>query len=181
MNIAIQQMMRKRRQREGLSPLVTQPRMPAGPSYLQDAPLTFAHVAKDEQQQRTNFFSPPQFDPNELVELPTSYKPDSELDPINTSDEFAEGLKIRPWAHIRVPSYMAVAEWEGVDNSDFDNGWILNKGEFAQLVSQYVGGQHPIDVSPLIPEAEYTTYGATNQLQPGQIAQMPTGDGYLFD
>ena len=178
MNTAVKQQSRKRRQYEGKRQ--PQPYFPPNLE-LSEGPLTFAYSTKSEQEQRQNLFMPPAYDPNELVELPTSYKPDTELDPIPVSDEYAEGLKIRPWAHIRVPTYLAIAQIENVDNSDFENGWYQGKAQFDQLVSQYVGQQHPIDVTPLIPEAEYTTYGALNQLEPGQIAEFPSQDGYLFD
>jgi hypothetical protein len=179
MNIAAKQQSRRRRQAQGRKQ--EQPKSMPGMENLSGAPLTFTYTPKEEHEQRTNIFMPPAYDPNELTELPTSYKPDTELNPLSFSDFYAEGMKIRPWAHIRVPSYLAVSEWEGVDDSDFETSWIVNKGEFAHLVSQYVGQQHPIDVSPLIPESEYTTYGALNTLEPGQVENLPVSDGYLFD
>lgn len=178
-NIAVKQQSRKRRQREGRKPI--QPMYLPEMDQMGEVPLTFTYSTKEEHEQRTNLFIPPAYDPNELTELQTSYQPPSQLDPLPFADFYAEGDKIRPWAHIRVPTYLAVAEWESPDDSDFEHSWVLNKGEFAQLVSQYVGGQHSIDVTPLIPESEYTTYGALNQLSPGQLESMPATDGYLFD
>jgi hypothetical protein len=198
MNIAVKQMSRKRRQIEGMRP--PEPYYPPAPqpaqlvdaeyydaypsSYegIQDVPLTFAYVKKDEQQQRTNFFVAPAFDENELVELPTSHQDlarSLDLSHFPDSDLFAEGDKIRPWAHIRVPSYLAISEWLGGADDEFRSP--PGKAQFDWVISQYVGQQHPIDVTPLIPETEYTTYGALNALSPGQIEQFPASDGYLFD
>ena len=176
MNAAIERMFRIRCQREGRKQ--EQPIYPANPpGWEATAHPGFAYQIREEQNQRENYFMPPAFDPNELVELPTSWKPDSELDPIPQSNFFAEGNKIRPWAHVRVPSYIAIPEWETPTDDEFREGKIV----MGQLVAQHTGGQQPIGISPLIPEVEYTTYGTQNMLTEGMVAHIPTQDGYLFD
>lgn len=187
MNRAVRGMFRNKRQEQGKLP--QQPVYPPEAEHFQDAPLTFAYTYRSEgdpfatggeQQQRSNLFMPPAFETNALEELGTSFKPDSELDPIPQSYYYGAGNKIRPWAHNRVANtgYLAIAEWLGGADDEFH--YHVDKFYFPQLVSQQVGKQNPIDVSPLIPEGEYTTYGATHELLPGQIDAFPVQDGYLY-
>lgn len=183
-NIAIKHMFRNRRQREGRRP-EPPPMPPVGSDFEAALYPGFAWVGKEEHEQRTNLFMPPAFETNALEELPTSFKPDTELDPIPQSNFYAANNKIRPWAVVRAGTagYLAISEIEGVDNSDFENSWIgggpHGKIVVGQLIGQYVGYQNPIDITPLIPEADYTTYGALNQLTPDAYARQDE-DAYLF-
>jgi len=167
-------MLRNKRQREG--------RRPVEPKYepaLQGADLHpgFAYVTREEEQQRANFLVPPAYDIDALEELPTAHQFMAEsLDLSNPPDSnlYAAGNKIRPWAHIRVPTYLAISEWEGGADDEFLTGKLAAQG---MKVPQQIGGQTSIDVSPLIPEAEFTTYGALNTLYDPNITPE---DGYLY-
>jgi hypothetical protein len=173
MNVAVKHMMRNRRQEQGKrQPEPMFP--PIDVEEFQDAlHPAFAWTPKDYHEQRTNLFMPPAFETNELQEYLSSYKPSSELDPLPFSDFYANGNKIRPWGHRIMPSYLAIAEWEGVADDEFKSG----KGSFMQHVPQYAGYQNPIDITPLIPEPQYTTYGALNQMAGNEY---PAEDAYLF-
>lgn len=186
-NREVRRMLRNKRQAEGVKQ--EQPVFPPEAQHIVDMPLSFAYTYRGEgdpfatggeQQQRTNLFIPPAFETNALEELGTSFKPDSELDPIPQSYFFAAGNKIRPWAHNRVANagYLAMPEWLGGADDEFH--YAVDKFYFPQLVGQQVGKQQPIDIFPLIPESEYTTYGATHELLPGQVAEFPVQDGYLY-
>jgi hypothetical protein len=175
MNVAVKNMFRNRRQREGRRP--TEPYYPPN---LEGADIHpgFAYKHKDEQEQRANFFVPPAYDIDALEELPTAHQFMAEsLDASNVPDSnlFAAGNKIRPWAHIRVPTYLAISDWEGGADDEFKTGKIAAQG---MKIPQQIGGQNTIDVSPLIPEAEYTTYGAISTMAPTD--QTPVEDGYLY-
>jgi hypothetical protein len=174
MNIALKHMLRNKRQREG--------RRPTEPKYepmLQGADMHpgYAYVPREEEQQRANFLVPPAYDIDALEELPTAHQYMAEsmdLSNVPDSNLYAAGNKIRPWAHIRVPTYLAIPEWEGGANDEFLTGKIAAQGIH---VPQQIGGQNSIDTSPLIPEAEFTTYGAMNTL--ADPYQTPE-DAYLF-
>lgn len=173
MNIALKHMLRNKHQKEGVRP--AEPVYPPGPENWHHEVLPgFAFTPKDEHEQRQNRTLPPAYDYNAPQELQTSYQ--DAPDPIRQSDFFANGNKIRPWAHVRVPSYLAISEIESVSDDEFLYGKISSFGH--HIVPQYHGGQNPIDFSPLIPEAEFTTYGAMNELQEGEI--HTSEDGYLY-
>jgi hypothetical protein len=175
MNAALKHMLRNKRQREG--------RRPSEPYYPpnlegEELPPGFAYETKEAQQQRANFFEPPAYEINELGELPTAHQNMAEsLDASNPPDSnnYANGNKIRPWAHVRVPTYLAIAEWEGGADDEFLKGKLAAEGH---KVPQQVGGQTSIDITPLIPEGDYTTYGAINTLDPGEYLEQE--DGYLY-
>ena len=185
MNTGVKHLLRNKRQREGRRP--QQPHYPPGEWGLDLLP-GFAYTYRGEgdpfghggeQQQRTNLFFPPAFAPNDLEDethanqflaesMDKSNPPDSNL--------YAEGKKIQPWAKARsgTAGYLAMAEWEQTLDEFPWNGRKLEA--LGINVPQQIGGQHSIDVTPLIPEAEWTTYGAMNTLVPGQVAE----DGYLY-
>ena len=175
MNIALQHMFRKRRQHEGRRP--PEPYYPPGSEdWFSDLPPGFAYTVPPTVEQRENRTLPPAYDYTALQELPTAHQNLAEsLDASNPPDSnfYAAGQKIRPWAHIRVPAYLAISEIESVADDEFKTGKLAALG---LVVPQQVGGQASIDISPLIPEAQYTTYGALTTLMPGQVAE----DGYLY-
>lgn len=167
-------MLRNKRQREG-----RRPPEPYYPPNLEGVDIHpgFAYEVKEPHQQRANFFEPPAYEINELGELPTAQQNIAEsLDMSNPPDSnnYANGNKIRPWAHVRVPTYLAIAEWEGGADDEFLKGKLAAQGH---AVPQQIGGQTSIDVTPLIPEGDYTTYGAMNTLAPDFSDQE---DGYLY-
>lgn len=176
MNARLKNMFRQRRQREG--------RRPSEPYYPPNMDVTalppaFAYEHKDEQEQRANEFVPPAYDIDALEELPTAHQfIGQSLDASNPpdSDLYAAGNKIRPWAHIRVPTYLAISEWEGGADDEFMVGKLAAQG---MKVPQQIGGQATIDVSPLIPESDYTTYGALNTMVPDYNYDAGE-DGYLY-
>jgi len=177
-NLGLIHMGRLRRQREG-----RRPQEPVYPPNLagEELPPSFAFHGRQEQQQRANFFEPPWYDIDALYELPTAHGFLAEsLDASNPPDsnKYAEGNKIRPWAHVRVPTYLAISEWEGGANDEFLHGKIAAANPGGHIVQQ-IGGQNTIDVSPLVPEAEWTTYGALNAL-PSSADMGPVEDGYLY-
>lgn len=177
MNLALLHMGRTRRQREGRR----QPE-PMYPPNLQgeELPPSFAFHGRQEQQQRANFFEPPWYDIDALYELPTAHQATAQsMDASNPpdSDFYAAGNKIRPWAHVRVPTYLAISEWEGGADDEFRVGKLAAQ-EPGGAILQQIGGQNTIDVSPLVPEAEWTTYGAQTSLPLSE--QGATEDGYLY-
>lgn len=177
MNAALQRKGSRRRQIEGARP--EEPAVLPGSggdfSWFGDIPASFAYTKTEEQQQRQNLFMPPAFETNALEMLSTSYQ--DAPDPIRQSDFYAAGNKIRPWAHNRVANagYLAIAEIEGVADDEFKTGKLSSEGY--HVVPQYVLSQNPIDFLPLIPEGQYTTYGAQNELAPGMLSEE---DGYLY-
>lgn len=175
MNARLKQMMRQKRQAEG-----RRPREPDYPPVGENAnfPPTFAFHRNTEVPQRQWRDLPPAYEYNALEELPTAHQGLAQsLDASNPTDSdfYTEGNKIRPWAHVRVPAYLAISEWESVSRDEFPD-YGLKLGALGHVVPQQVGGQNSIDISPLIPEAEFTTYGALNTLVPGEISE----DGYLY-
>lgn len=199
MNRAVRHMFRNRRQAEGRRP--QEPQLPPRqlrnqwepernfwestvPTHADDWTADiypgFSYVANEEHEQRTNLYLPPAFETNALEELATAHQYTAESldnsDPIN-SNFYAAGNKIRPWAHNRVANagYLAMSEWLGGANDEFMSGKISALGH---VVPQQVGGQTTIDTQPLIPEAEYTTYGAMTALAPTD--QFAEEDGYLY-
>lgn len=179
MNIAVKHMFRNRRQREGRRP--SEPYYPPADSggtvdWSEEILPGFSYTRPPRVEQRANRTLPPAYGYNDLEELPTAHQSLAQsLDNSNPpdSDFYASGNKIRPWAHVRVPAYLAISEIESVSDDEFKSGKLAALGH---VVPQQVGGQTTIDVSPLIPEAEYTTYGAMNTLQVGEVAE----DGYLY-
>lgn len=172
MPIAVRHMFRNRRQKEGVRP--SEPVHPPGPeNWHNDIIPGFAFTPKEEHEQRQNRTLPPAYDYNAPQELPTAYQ--DAPDPIKQSDFYANGDKIRPWAHVRVPAYLAIPEIEAVSDDEFKFGKISSFGH--HVVPQYHGEQNPIDFSPLIPEVEYSTYGSMNELIEGEVAEE---DGYLY-
>lgn len=171
--IAVKHMFRNKRQAEGKRP--SEPMYPPGPeNWAHELPPSFAFVSKDEHEQRQNRTLPPAYDYNERQDLDIAYQ--DAPDPIKQSDFYANGNKIRATANVRVPAYLAISEWESIADDDFE----FKTGKLAavgHLVPQYAGEQLPIDVSPLIPEAEYTTYGNLNMLVDTELADQ---DGYLY-
>lgn len=176
MNAALKNMLRNKRQREG--------RRPGEPAYLPggwegDLPPGFAYTVKPEVGQRQFRDLPPAYGYNDLDELPTAQQNIAEsLDASNPPDSnfFAAGNKIRPWAHNRVPAYLAISEIESVSLDEFMSHGGGKLEALGHVVPQMVGGQNSIDISPLIPESQYTTYGALTTLAPGEVAE----DGYLY-
>jgi hypothetical protein len=174
MNLAVKNMFRNRRQREG--------RRPSEPYYPpnlegEDIHPGFAYEKKEEHEQRASFFVPPYYEIDALEELPTAHQSTAQsLDASNPpdSDFYDAGNKIRPWAHIRVPTYLAITEWEGGADDEFSFGKLAAQGF---KIPQQIGGQASIDIYPLIPEADYTTFGAMNTLVP---QYEDTEDGYLY-
>jgi hypothetical protein len=171
-NIAIKHMFRNRRQREGVRP--SEPYYPPGPEdWRNDIIPGFAYTRPPTVEQRQNRTLPPAYDYNAPQELPTSYQ--EAPDPLKFSDFYPNGNKIRPWAHVRVPAYLAISEWESIADDTFKSGKLAALGH---VVPQFYGLQNPIDFQPLIPESEYTTYGATHAIPEGQV-DVPE-DGYLY-
>lgn len=177
MNAALKGMLRNKRQQEG--------RRPDEPAYLPgewagDIAPGFAYRRKAPHSQRFFRHVPPAFEYNALEEYASAHQGTGQsLDNSNPidSDFYAEGNKIRPWAHVRVPAYLAIPEWESVSDDTFMGYGGGKLAALGHVVPQMVGGQGTIDVSPLIPEAEFTTYGAMNTLVPGE--DIPE-DGYLY-
>jgi hypothetical protein len=194
MNRAVRHMFRNRRQREGVRPpepafappqlrnewdperSLWETEVPAHPDdWTVDILPGFSYVANEEHEHRNNRYLPPAFETNALEELITSYKPSSELDPLPFSDFYANGNKIRPWAHNNVANagYLAIPEIESVSDDEFR----FDKNAFPMHTPQYVGYQNPIDIQPLIPEQEYQTYGSLTTLSE---AYGSPDDAYLF-
>lgn len=180
MNSAMKNMLRNRRQAEGRRQPA--PVLAPGPegdlSWFDEIPATFAYTPKDEHEQRQFQFMPPAFETNALEQLDTSHQAlGQSLDASNPpdSDFYANGNKIRPWAHVRVPAYLAISEIEGVSLDEFQYGKLSSD---RQAVPQFAGAQLPIDITPLIPEAEFTTFGAMTVLRPGEVASGE--DAYLY-
>lgn len=176
MNAELKRMLRNKRQREGRRP--SEPELMPG-DWGDEIPPGFSYHRNPVVSQRQWRDLPPAYEYNALEELPTAHQSLAQsLDASNPpdSDFYAAGNKIRPWGHIRVPAYLAISEIEAVSQDEFP--WNGNKlGAMGHVVPQMVGGQNTIDVSPLIPEAEFTTYGALNTLNPGD--EVPE-DGYLY-
>jgi hypothetical protein len=174
MNLAVKNMFRNRRQSEGRRP--TEPDYPPNLEG-QHVHAGFAYQKKVEHEQRANLLVPPAYEIDALDELPTAHQYTGEsLDaslPIDSNFYDAQN-KIRPWAHVRVPTYLAISEWEGGADDEFLFGKMAAQGI---RVPQQVGGQASIDVNPLIPEADYTTFGAMNTLVP---QYEDTEDGYIY-
>lgn len=176
MNADLKNKLRRKRQAEGKRP--HDPAFMPG-DWAGDVPPAFAYTVPPTVSQRNWRDLPPAYGYNDLDELPTAHEfTGQSLDNSNPidSDFYAAGNKIRPWAHNRVPAYLAVPEWETVAIDEFPD-FGMKLAAMGHVVPQQVGGQQSIDVSPLIPEAEWTTYGAMNTLVPGDdIAE----DGYLY-
>jgi hypothetical protein len=173
MNIAIKHMFRNKYQKEGRNP--PQPYYPPGPEgWEEDILPGFAYTGRESHEQRLNRFVPPAYDYNAPQELPTSYQ--EAPDPLKQSDFYANGAKIRPWAHVRVPSYLAIAEIEAVSDDEFKSGKLSSEG--SHYIPQHALTQLPIDITPLIPEADFTTFGATNELNPDYYHSNE--DGHLY-
>jgi hypothetical protein len=140
-------------------------------------PPTFAYIQREERRSIPAFTAAPAAQYNVL--LPELHSWQEAPDPIRQSDFWAAGNKIHAWAHMFIPSSLAIGVKESVMQDTFEIGKLL--GYIHAGRQQYAGAQQPsilrTNIEPAIPATYGSQYEVRGMSVPGNI-MLATGMSY---
>jgi hypothetical protein len=124
-----------------------------------DTPLTYAEVhTETHEPYGPRRLTAPDSQFNEL--LPENISWQEAPDPIRQSDFWAAGNKIKPDAHMFIPSMLRIPVIESVMEDTFHVGKLIGYLK----VPMHAGAQLPSDIRANIQEASSTSYGALYEI-----------------
>lgn len=134
-----------------------------------DVPLTYAQQYRAEfhPQGAPSITGEPEDSFNRL--LPENIGWHEAPDPIRQSPFWAEGMKIKPDAHMRITENTGLGWWQNWEDDTFHIGKLI--GYLA--VAMHQGGQRPSVIRANVQEATPITYGSLYQAAPSVPLQEP--------